>query len=82
MTRHFSIALLTTAIFATPVLAGSVPAEMDLDGNGSLSLAEMQATFPELTSETFALIDVNSDGEADDSEIAAAIEAGYLVVNS
>lgn len=81
MTRSFSFAVIASALIAAPALAGTIPAEMDIDGSGTLSLQEMQAAFPTMSETTFGLIDLNSDGEADDDEVAAAVEAGYLVVN-
>ncbi|MBT8155424.1 EF-hand domain-containing protein [Epibacterium ulvae] len=79
MTRNFSYALLASTLIAAPAFADSIPVEMDVDGNGSLSLEEMQVAFPTITPETFGLIDVNGDGEADESEVTAAVDAGYLV---
>ena len=79
MTRNFSCALLASTLIAAPAFADSIPVEMDADGNGSLSLSEMQVAFPTMSAEVFGLIDVNSDGEADDAEVTAAVDAGYLV---
>lgn len=53
--------------------------DMDADGSGSLSLAELQAMYPSLTEEGFISIDANADGAVDEAELTAAVEAGTLV---
>ncbi|MEZ5779407.1 MAG: EF-hand domain-containing protein [Paracoccaceae bacterium] len=52
--------------------------DMDADGNGSLSLAELQAVYPSLTDEGFVAIDTNADGAVDEAELTAAMDAGTL----
>jgi cytochrome oxidase Cu insertion factor (SCO1/SenC/PrrC family) len=61
-------------------LAGSALAQelADTDGNGTFSLEELTAAYPDLTAETFALIDANGDGVVDQDELTAAQEAGTL----
>jgi Ca2+-binding EF-hand superfamily protein len=62
---------LTTAVaFAQEV--------QDTDGNGTYSLEELQAVYPDLTEEGFGLIDANADGAVDADELAAAQAAGTL----
>ncbi|OED50648.1 calcium-binding protein [Rhodobacteraceae bacterium (ex Bugula neritina AB1)] len=73
----FSAAALA-ALIASPLAAMEPITQADTDGNGTYSLAELQAAFPDLTEETFATIDVNADGEADLAEVTAAEEAGLL----
>ncbi|MBY6058075.1 EF-hand domain-containing protein [Leisingera daeponensis] len=67
-----------TALAASPLAAMESITEADTDGNGTYSLEELQAAFPDLTEETFATIDANADGEADLAEVKAAEEAGLL----
>ncbi len=71
-----------TATMAAVLLAGAATAvsaaEIDTDGDGVYSLAEMQAAFPEITEETFTAIDANGDGMVDPDELKAAQDAGVL----
>lgn len=50
----------------------------DTDGDGMYSMEELTAAYPDLTAETFALIDANADGSVDADELTAAQEAGTL----
>ncbi|MCB2094915.1 MAG: EF-hand domain-containing protein [Rhodobacteraceae bacterium] len=50
----------------------------DTDGNGTYSIEEMTAAYPDLNAETFATIDANGDGAVDADELQAAIENGTL----
>ncbi len=52
--------------------------DMDADGDGMLSITELQATYPTLTEEGFIAIDANADGAVDEAELTAAVEAGTL----
>lgn len=60
--------------FATAALAH----EMDTDQDGLLTLAELQAEYPDLTEATYDAVDANADGAVDDDELAAAWESGIL----
>lgn len=71
--RIFAIALIP----AGAALAQGV-ADLDSDGDGVLSLAELQAAYPVLTEDGFASIDANADGVVDDAELTAAVEGGAL----
>lgn len=74
-TAFGGLALLgSTAAFA------QTPAFVDVDNNGSWSLAEIQTTNPEMTAEQFARIDANADGEVNTDEVDAAVAAGNLVI--
>jgi hypothetical protein len=50
----------------------------DTDGNGSYSIEEMTAAYPDMTPDIFAQVDVNGDGAVDADELAAAREQGTL----
>jgi opacity protein-like surface antigen len=52
--------------------------ELDADGDGMYSLPELQAGYPEMTAEDFALVDANGDGLVDPDELASAQNAGVL----
>lgn len=58
--------------------ANAMPAEIDTDGDGMASLAELQVSYPELTETVFSEIDTNGDGFVDDEEMAIAVELGNL----
>lgn len=62
-------------------LAGAAHAQTvvtDTDGNGSYSIEEMTAAYPDMTPDIFAQVDVNGDGGVDADELAAAREQGIL----
>ena len=52
--------------------------EVDTNGDGVLTIDEVQAVFPEITTEAFTAMDVNADGALDDDEVVAAQEAGMM----
>ncbi|GAA6200566.1 EF-hand domain-containing protein [Aquicoccus sp. SU-CL01552] len=66
------------ALIASPLAAQALTAEQDADGNGTYSMDELKAAFPDMNAETFAKIDVNADGEVDTAEADAAMAAGLL----
>lgn len=76
--KTFALTAAALTALAAPVAALELGAEADVDGNGSYSMEELQAVYPELTEETFAAIDANADGEADQDEVQAAADAGVL----
>ncbi|WP_264212620.1 EF-hand domain-containing protein [Leisingera thetidis] len=78
MKKFTLTAVAFAALAASPLAAMESITEADVDGNGTYSLEELQAAFPDLTAETFATIDANADGEADLAEVQAAEEAGLL----
>ncbi len=51
---------------------------IDANGDGRLTIEEVKAAYPEITTETFTAMDVNADGALDTDEIAAAQEAGMM----
>ena len=72
-----TLAALVTAIL--PALAMSDSAvEVDTNGDGVLSLEEVQAVWPSVTTEDFETMDANADGSLDDTEIKTAEEAGMM----
>lgn len=76
--NKFALTTAFAALAASPLAAMDTITEADTDGNGTYSLEELQAVFPDLTEETFATIDADADGEADLTEVKAAEEAGLL----
>jgi len=72
--------LIAAAAASLAGLAGAAVAQevTDADGNGTFSMEELMAAYPNLTAETFATIDANGDGAVDQDELKAAQEAGTL----
>jgi hypothetical protein len=51
---------------------------MDTNGDGLLTMDEVQAAYPEVTADQFSQIDSNGDGAVDDDEMAAAQDEGLM----
>ena len=52
--------------------------EIDANGDGMLTLEEVQTVYPDVTAESFSAMDVNADGSLDEAEAMAAQEAGLF----
>ncbi len=52
--------------------------ELDANGDGLLTLDEVQAVMPETTAESFSAMDTNADGALDSDEVGMAQEAGLM----
>ncbi|MEM1302471.1 MAG: hypothetical protein AAGH17_07805 [Pseudomonadota bacterium] len=79
MTYIKPIALIIAAVALTATAyAMTVEPEADLNGDGVYSLDEMQALLPDLTEDTFVVVDTNEDGLIDADELAVATEAGIF----
>jgi len=80
MTKYAALtAIAAIAALAFPALAmGQSAAELDVNGDGVLTIDEVQASFPEVTSDQFTLMDLNADGALDADEITAAQQAGLM----
>ena len=74
--KLLNIATVIAVIAGTAAIAQNMVE--DSDGDGAFSMEEMQAAYPDLTSDVFAAVDVNADGVVDTDELAAAQEAGIL----
>ena len=70
------ILTMSAAIFAAPLLAQS--ADIDINGDGMYSYAEVRAYAPDLSEDTFNVVDTSGDGLLDAAEIAAGVAAGLL----
>jgi hypothetical protein len=68
------------ASFMAIGLAGGALAAMaaDANGDGVLTIDEVQAVMPEVTVESFSTMDLNADGALDAAEVEAAQEAGLI----
>lgn len=69
---------LSAAVALTAVQAHAEVTVTDTDGNGTYSMEELVAAYPDLTEETFKAIDANADGAVDAEELAAAVAAGTI----
>ena len=73
----FALVLAASALTTTAVLAqDAAPEVVDTDGNGTFSLAEVQAVYAAVTEDTFKAADTDASGELSAEELAAAVEAG------
>ena len=70
--------ILTTAALVALAAPAFAQSEMDMDGDGNVSLEEIQATYPELTEEQFTAMDTDTDGVLSEAELQAATDAGLL----
>lgn len=71
-------AIITTIIaIAVPVGAWAAT-EADANGDGLLTIDEVQAVMPEITAEAFSTMDLNADGALDADEVQAAQDAGLM----
>ncbi|SFT83753.1 EF-hand domain-containing protein [Sedimentitalea nanhaiensis] len=52
--------------------------ELDTNGDGLLTLDEVQAVLPETTAESFSAMDTNADGALDADEVSVAQDAGLM----
>ncbi len=50
----------------------------DANGDGVLTIDEVQAAFPDISAESFSTMDLNADGALDEAEVQAAQEAGLM----
>jgi EF hand len=76
MTRTLTALSLVLALYATTAAAQTVVT--DTDGNGTYSIEELTAAYPDMTAELFASIDVDGSGQVDADELQAAREQGTI----
>jgi hypothetical protein len=67
------------AALALPALAmGQSASDLDVNGDAVLTLDEVQASFPEIDTDSFTVIYLNADGVLDAGEVSAAQVAGLM----
>jgi hypothetical protein len=76
--KRFAIILAPLALATAAVAQATLPDVPDADGNGTWSLAELQAVWTDLTEDGFAAIDTNADGAVDAAELQAALDNGVI----
>ncbi|WP_298835495.1 hypothetical protein [uncultured Roseobacter sp.] len=70
---------LTSIVLALGVAGAATAAtEADANGDGVLTIDEVQAVMPDITADAFNTMDLNADGALDAAEIQAAQEAGLM----
>ncbi|MEP1519176.1 MULTISPECIES: hypothetical protein [Ascidiaceihabitans] len=74
MTKFHIGTLAIFAAFASPALAQSA----DANGDGVLTIDEVQAVYPDVTADSFTAMDLNADGALDAEEVSAAQDAGLM----
>ncbi|MCV2891960.1 hypothetical protein [Lentibacter sp. XHP0401] len=77
--KKTSLTLAALATALTPMLAhADTFAAIDANGDGMVTIDEVQAVFPDVTAESFSAMDINDDGLLDADEIIAAEEGGMM----
>ncbi len=77
MTNFTKFAAAASIAMILPAM-GTAATEVDADGDGMLTIAEVQAVYPEMTVDQFNQVDANADGMLDDAEVQAARDAGMM----
>lgn len=78
MTKFIAILLGLGFLANSAIAMGENAAEIDTNGDGLMTIDEVQAVFPEVSAEAFAEVDVNDDGALDDAEMVAGQEQGLI----
>lgn len=79
MTKFNKLAAIAISALCLPAYAmGQSAADVDANGDGLLSVTEVQTVYPDITAEQFSAMDLNADGALDDAEVQAATEAGVM----
>lgn len=81
MTR-IALILASMALAGAAFSQATLPDVPDTDGNGTWSLVELQAVWPDLTEEGFGAIDSGADGSVDATELQAALDGGVITAPS
>jgi len=69
----------TTFVLALALpVAAFAQSSIDTDADGLVSVDEFFASYPDASTDAFALMDANADGTLDETEIDNAREAGIL----
>ncbi len=75
--KRFALVLAPLA-FAGFAHAQDLAMVEDTDANGTWSLVELQAIWPEMTEDAFKGVDANGDAAVDEAELKAALDNGVL----
>lgn len=78
----FIVSVLGMSALATSAFAAGGIADIDTNGDGLLTVDEVQVAYPDMSTDQFSQIDTNGDGAVDDAELGAAKESGMLPADS
>jgi hypothetical protein len=79
MTRFTTTPLMAAAMIAIPAFAmAQTMADIDANGDGVLTIDEVQVVFADVSTDGFSAMDLNADGALDADEVLSAQEAGLL----
>lgn len=70
--------LLTTLALIGGATLALAATDADTNGDGLLTIDEVQAVMPDITAEAFSAMDLNADGALDAAEVQAAQDAGLM----
>lgn len=71
-------ARLTLAVLLAGTTAAIAQDALDSDGDGMVSMAELQAVYADFAEEDFTAVDLDGDGLLNGDELALARESGML----
>ena len=80
MKTKLTFGIMACAGLTAAVVAEEGTVEVDRNGDGYMTLGEVQAVFPQITPGVFASVDANKDGALDDEEMVAGQEKGLIPV--
>lgn len=81
--KKATLTALACCSLALPLWAmGDGVEEIDTNGDGVLTIEEVQIKYPDVTADSFSEADANSDGVLDMAELTAAQEAGLMPADS
>ena len=79
MTKFKTTTLITAhAITALAFAMVQAMADIDVNGDGVLTIDEMQVVFDDVSTDGFSAMDLNADGVLDAGRVQAAQEAGIM----
>ena len=78
MTKFIALTLALGALANSAIAMSDGVVEINANGDGLMTMDEVQAVYPEITAETFSQIDANGDGALDDAEMVSGQEQGLI----
>lgn len=77
MTKIASLTLVVAMTFAALAMS-QVAYSREVKGDGLMTIDEVQASFPVMSTDSLSGMDLNADGAPDADKVAAAQEAGLM----
>lgn len=79
MTKFNTTTLVAAAMIAAPVFAmAQMMADIDVNGDGVLTIDEVKAISADVSTDVFLAMDLNADGVLDADEALSPQEAGLM----